>query len=252
MRIIDTHCHLEQQEFAHDLEHIIEKANVAGVHIITSAITPDTWARGLEISRKFSNVSLSLGFDPMNTEDIDVAIEEIGRRSDEIVAVGEVGLDYYRERDHAIRKAQEVSFRKAILLAMEIDVPVQVHSRSAGKAALSILISLDASSVHLHAFDGKSSCARIASHDYGYYFSIPPSVVRSSQKQKLVKAIDIERLLLETDSPVLGPDRSVRNEPTNIWIALDEVANILGREQEELRQIILENTLKLYRRIEAY
>jgi TatD DNase family protein len=98
----------------------------------------------------------------------------------------------------------------------------------------------------MHAFDGKSSYAHSASHEYGYYFSIPTSVVRSPQKKKLVKAVDIERLLVETDSPVLGPNKGIRNEPSNILVAVKEIAKILGMEEEELRDILLENTLRLY------
>jgi TatD DNase family protein len=75
-------------------------------------------------------------------------------------------------------------------------------------------------------------------------------VVRSPQKRKLVKAVAIERLLMETDSPVLGPEKGIRNEPSNIWLALRETARILKREEEELREIVLENTLRLYSRIQ--
>ncbi|MFW9888765.1 MAG: TatD family hydrolase, partial [Candidatus Thorarchaeota archaeon] len=103
--------------------------------------------------------------------------------------------------------------------------------------------------VQMHAFDAKSSLARTASRELGYYFSIPTSVVRSSQKRKLVKAVDIERLLLETDSPILSPERGKRNVPANIEITLEETANILRRDPEELREIVLENSFRLYSRI---
>jgi TatD DNase family protein len=133
-----------------------------------------------------------------------------------------------------------------IELATEIDLPLQVHSRSAGRKALETLTNMEAKNVQMHAFDGKASLARVASTEHGYYFSIPTSVVRSAQKRKLVKAVDIERILVETDSPVLGPDRESRNEPMNVWVALREVALILRREEEEMREILLENTLRLY------
>ena len=103
----------------------------------------------------------------------------------------------------------------------------------------------------MHAFDGKASLARTASRDLGFYFSIPTSVVRSPQKKKLVKAVQIERLLIETDSPVLGPDKGARNVPMNLPVALREVASILRREEEELREIVLENTLRLYTKIKT-
>jgi len=101
----------------------------------------------------------------------------------------------------------------------------------------------------MHAFDGKSSLARMASNELGYYFSIPTSVVRSPQKQKLVKAVNIERLLIETDSPVLAPERGIRNTPLNLPVVIQEIARILRRDEEELQDIILENTLRLFSRI---
>ncbi|MHA1962782.1 MAG: TatD family hydrolase [Candidatus Thorarchaeota archaeon] len=157
-----------------------------------------------------------------------------------------MGLDHYRVRDHSERESQAYAFGELALFAIENKLPVQIHSRSAGKAALEILYGLDTELVHMHAFDGKSSYAHSASHEYGYYFSIPTSVVRSPQKKKLVKAVDIERLLVETDSPVLGPNKGIRNEPSNILVAVKEIAKILGMEEEELRDILLENTLRLY------
>jgi TatD DNase family protein len=166
-----------------------------------------------------------------------------------MIAVGETGLDHYLIRDHQERNHQESCFRSMIELAIDLGFPIQVHSRSAGAKALDVLGSCGASEVHMHAFDGRASLARAASRDLGYYFSIPTSVVRSPQKRKLVKAVHIERILLETDSPVLGPDKGARNIPTNIGIALREVAAILRRDEEELREIILENTLRLYTKI---
>ena len=173
----------------------------------------------------------------------------IRANSERIVAIGEVGLDHYRERDHSKRETQEKVFRQMIALAAELALPVQVHSRSAGRRALEVLEDAGAKSVHMHAFDGKSGLARTASTDLGYYFSIPTSIVRSQQKRKLVKAIDLERLLLETDSPVLSPIIGERNEPSNITIACREVAELLRRSESEIEELCRENALRLYDRI---
>ncbi|NHJ12876.1 MAG: TatD family deoxyribonuclease [Candidatus Thorarchaeota archaeon] len=249
MQIVDTQCHIEQDEFAADLEQVVQRAKKEDVAVISSAISKETWERVIRISREFDNVYPSLGLDPVDyssREELPLAIE---RYKNEIVAIGEIGLDHYRERDHKLREEQEAVFRNLIRHALSMNLPIQIHSRSAGRKAVEILSSESATQVHLHAFDGKASIARAASRDLGYYFSIPTSVVRSSQKRKLVKAVDIERLLVETDSPVLGPEIGGRNEPRNVWIALREIASILGRDVEEMRVIILENTLRIYRKI---
>jgi TatD DNase family protein len=249
LKIVDTHCHLEQAEFENDRDVVIQNARKMGISCITSAITPEDWNKCLEIAFQNDNVYASIGLDPILWQASDHLLRYIETHQDQIVSIGEVGLDFYRERDHSLRASQEETFRLAIETAKRLHLPLQVHSRSAGKQALDILSDMDARDVHMHAFDGKASYARTTSYDLGYYFSIPTSVVRSPQKQKLVKAVNIERLLLETDSPVLGPEKGERNEPIKILLALAEVAAILHWNEEEVREIVLENTLRLYSRI---
>ncbi len=249
IKFVDTHCHLEQEEFLDELDTVIKEAQSLGIYCISSAIAPEDWERNMKIAVDNESVFASLGLDPMSAGHINELVSFVKKNCKSIISIGEVGLDYFREREHEKRRIQEESFRIAIGLARDCNLPLQVHSRSAGRAALEVLENADAREVHMHAFDGKSSLARRASHELGYYFSIPTSVVRSPQKQKLVKAIEIEHLLLETDSPVLAPIAGERNVPANITVALAEVARILGRDEEELREIILDNTLRLYSKI---
>jgi TatD DNase family protein len=230
---------------------VIQNALQQNIGIITSVISPNTLKVARAIAEEHEHVYLSVGLDPTRYEHAQDILQWIDGNLDLLVSIGETGLDHYIIRDHALRDLQEEAFRLMIERAMRLDFPVQVHSRSAGRKALDVLADMNAEKVHMHAFDGKASLARTASRDLGYYFSIPTSVVRSPQKRKLVKAVHIEKLLLETDSPVLGPEKGVRNEPTNIWIALRETAEILRMEQEELRQQVLENTLRLYSRIRS-
>ena len=247
--MIDTHCHLENEAFDSDRESVIKDAWELGISIITSAIDKHLWDKCCEIAREHSNVYASVGLDSTQFNDCELAVNWIKSNKENIISIGETGLDHYLVRDHQERELQESCLRNLIALAKELNLPIQVHSRSAGRRALEVLDSCDASKVHMHAFDGKSSLARKASRDLGFYFSIPTSVVRSPQKRKLVKAVDIERLLIETDSPVLGPDKSKRNVPANLPVALKEVASTLQREEEEIREILLENTLRLYTKI---
>ncbi|RLI55677.1 MAG: hypothetical protein DRO87_06060 [Candidatus Thorarchaeota archaeon] len=250
--MVDAHCHLSNEEFDSDREKVIGRAEAIGVACIDSAIVPHLWEKSLDISQRYPSVFSSIGLDPVQYARVEDAVQFIRDHDELIVSVGETGLDHYLIRDHKQRDDQATAFRKMIDLSISLRLPVQVHSRSAGRRALEVLREQEAVDVHMHAFDGKASLVRVASHDYGYYFSVPTSVVRSSQKRKMVKAIAIERLLLETDSPVLGPDRQSRNEPSNLTIALEETADILRRDTEELRQLVLENTLRLYRRISVH
>ncbi len=247
---IDTHCHIEQDEFSDDREEVIKRALGFRIAMITSAISPKTWDTALRLSHSHDGVFASIGLDPTQFEPYDAAMEYIRQHAEEITAVGEVGLDHFIIRNHVQRGLQEHVFQEFISLADELQKPIQVHSRSAGKKALEVLEQANATRVHMHAFDGRAGYAREASRELGYYFSVPNSVVRSRQKQKLVRATEIEHLLLETDSPVLGAEKGQRNEPSNVPLVLDEIASILKRGREELREIIRENTLRLYPEIE--
>jgi TatD DNase family protein len=99
----------------------------------------------------------------------------------------------------------------------------------------------------MHAFDGKITAA-MAGIEAGFYFSVPPSIVRSPQKQKLVRHLDLDRLLLESDSPVLGPEREQRNEPCNVWLACEHIAMLKGVSAEEVAHITTSNARSLFPR----
>jgi TatD DNase family protein len=108
-----------------------------------------------------------------------------------------------------------------------------------------LLLRRGAVKVQLHAFDGKASAA-LPAVEAGYFFSIPPSTVRSEQKRKLLRRLPLRALLLETDSPVLGPKKDERNEPVNLLVSLEAVAEIKGVAIEEVAEAVSSNALALY------
>lgn len=180
--------------------------------------------------------------------EVQPVLEFIREHAEQLVAVGEVGLDFSPHvvgDSTSLREVQQSIFQQQIQLANELNLPVNVHSRSAGHYAIESLISNGAQGALLHAFDGKLSHAlKGASADF--YFSIPPSIARSPQKQKLVKGLPLDRLVLETDSPALGPERQSVNVPANIQISCDEIAKIKGVSVANVRQVTTENALKLF------
>jgi len=178
-------------------------------------------------------------------EEIEVARTQIRDGATRLAAVGEVGLDYWCAKDHERRRAQGVLLEEVAALAGEIDLPLNVHSRSAGHYTIDLLLRAGARRVLMHAFDGKVSHA-VRAAERGYHFSIPPSVVRSEQKQKLVRKLPLESLLLESDSPVLGPVKDARNEPANVVRARDFIAETHGVPRERVDEITTENALRLF------
>jgi TatD DNase family protein len=170
----------------------------------------------------------------------------IRKNCDRLVAIGEVGLDYWLAKEEEEREVQRRIFSLFIDLAIELDLPLNVHSRSAGRHALDLLLEKKAEKVQMHAFDGKISAAS-PGVDAGFFFSVPPSIVRSRQKQKLVRHLPPTSLLLESDSPVLGPEADKRNEPANIAIAAAVVAELKNVTPEEIVKQTAQNSRRLYR-----
>ena len=226
-RFIDVHCHLHDEVFDSDRDEVIKRALNCGVEIIiTSTLNMRELEKALSIANKYDCIKVSAGFDPLNlsTLDAEEVAHEVKRLRDKIVAIGEVGLDFFYVKGEEREKQIEI-FRFWINVASELKLPLIVHSRSAGKYAVEILVEEGYDKVLMHAFDGSSEWA-LKGASRGFMFSIPPSVIRSQQKVKLVKRIPIERLMVESDAPVLGPEPGKRNEPSNVVVSAVKIAEI--------------------------
>jgi TatD DNase family protein len=226
MEFIDCHAHLADTAFDADREAVLERAAAAGVAaILCVGETAAEAERILDLARRFPILRPCAGLYPTHLDlDAERAIAAFIRtHRREIVAVGEVGLDHWQVGDQEGQALQEEIFRRQIRLARELDLPLNVHSRSAGRRAIEVLAEEGATRVLLHAFDARPATAE-SGLARGFAFSIPPSVVRSRQKQKLVDRLPLAALLLETDSPVLGVDPGARNDPAAIVAAAAAVA----------------------------
>ncbi len=246
--LVDAHAHLSAAEFREDLEAVLADAAAAGVtRIITVGETLDDAEANLALAARFPQVKVCAGLYPTILDlEVSAALQAYVRaHRDRLVGIGEVGLDHWIVKEGAERDLQRRIFADFIALAADLDLPLNVHSRSAGRAAVQFLKEQGARRVLLHAFDGKASAA-LEGAAVGFFFSIPPSVVRSVQKQKLVRALPLERLLLETDSPVLGPDPAARNEPRNLRIACQAVADLKGVSFEEVAERTTANAHQLF------
>ncbi|OQX83099.1 hypothetical protein B6D60_11080 [candidate division KSB1 bacterium 4484_87] len=246
--IIDTHAHLCDEQFNADIGQVISRAAQKDVRRIISVSESITDAKkNLLLAQKYPVIFPAAGLFPtdLDPEHAEEMINFIRDNQKEWIAVGEVGLDFWAVKSDEEQQLQREIFRRFILLAKELDIPLNIHSRSAGKYVIQMLLENEAEKVQLHAFDGKASSA-LPAVEAGYFFSIPPSIIRSRQKQKLVKQLPLDRLLLETDSPVLGPTPGQRNEPENIVLALKKVAEIKEIHEKQVEEAVFENTCQLY------
>jgi TatD DNase family protein len=246
--LIDTHAHLCDPVFDADREMVLERALRAGISAVI-AVGEDLAdaEKNLLLASKHSMIRPAAGLYPTHL-DPDLAARMctfIRSHKDRLAAIGEVGLDYWIVKEESQRETQREIFRGFIELSKELALPLNVHSRSAGRHVVRVLLESSADRVQLHAFDGKFSAAMPAV-EAGFFFSIPPSVVRSEQKQKLAKKLPLSCLLIETDSPVLGPVPQERNEPANASVALQMIAELKGITVDEAAEAVTENTRRLY------
>ena len=248
MKIVDTHAHLCDASFDHDLPEVLARAEEAGVMIIISVGEDiDDARKNLRLNELFPVLRPAAGLYPscLDIKEAQEMMDFIRSEKERLVAIGEVGLDFWLVKDDSGREIQKEIFKRFVKLSAEVDLPLNVHSRSAGRRTISLLLENGAQKVQMHAFDGKASAA-LPGVDAGFFFSVPPSVVRSRQKQKLVRQLPLSCLLIETDSPVLGKDPAERNEPANATLVVEAISEIKRVSTEEVAERTYENTLRLY------
>ena len=246
--LCDTHAHLCDPAFDADRGAVLARARSAGVSsVVAVSENLSDGQRNLQLASKHAALRPAAGLYPTHL-DLDEADEMMGfirRERSRLFAIGEVGLDYWKVKGESGKALQREIFGRFIDLSGQLDLPLNVHSRSAGRDAIALLLERGARRVHLHAFDGKAASA-LPAVEAGYLFSIPPSVVRSRQKQRLVGRLPLSCLLVETDSPVLGPSPGERNEPANALIAVDAIAEIKGVRRGAVLEALSRNTGRLY------
>ena len=247
--LVDAHAHLGDAVFDADRADVLDRARQAGVKAVVSV--GETLAdaeRNLQLADELGVMFRpAAGLYPtiLDLDQADRLKTLIRAHRDRLVAIGEVGLDHWKVQDDADRETQRQIFAQFIDLSRELDLPLNVHSRSAGRPTIELLLERNAEKVLLHAFDGRAAKAMPAL-EAGFYFSIPPSVVRSKQKQKLLRRLPLSALLVETDSPVLGPDPDQRNEPANVAVSVRVIAEIKEVSEEEVVEAIEANTFALF------
>jgi TatD DNase family protein len=248
MGIADTHAHLCDPAFDPDLNQVLERAQAAGLSaVIAVGENMEDAEKNLALAARYPMVCAAAGLYPTYTDpELAGKMRDFIRSNKEkLAAIGEVGLDFWVIKEEPEREIQREIFRDFIDLSLELNLPINVHSRSAGRHAVDVLLKRDARKVQMHAFDGKVSAA-LPAVEAGFFFSIPPSIARSEQKQKLAKKLPLSCLLIETDSPVLGPTARERNEPANAVIAVKAIAELKGINEAEVIKAVEENACRLY------
>jgi TatD DNase family protein len=251
---IDTHCHLDYLPFSPRLPEILTSASHCGVdRFIVPGVEPQSWERIISLSREDERIFAAPGVHPMHANRWNAAAEEfLQRLVPEIVAIGEIGLDYLEGMPP--RELQQEVFRSQLRIALKADLPVIIHCRKAFNDLLMILAAESAGPVQgvMHAFSGSVEIARecIAR---GFKIGVAGPVTWSNAVRpvKVVQEIPLQYLLLETDSPDIPPEphRGEVNEPAFLVDIARKVAEIKGLADEEVAAVTTENALTVFRRL---
>ncbi|MCX7793258.1 MAG: YchF/TatD family DNA exonuclease [Thermodesulfovibrionales bacterium] len=250
--MIDTHCHLELKDFDRDRASVIERAKSSGVDIIITVATDlEDAQKAMKISEEFSGIYFSAGIHPHEAKDFnDETWKELLDilKHPKAVAVGETGLDYYRDRSP--RDIQRDVFRRHIELSLNLDLPLIIHSRDAAEDTVKIIEEFDIKRAVLHCFSGSQEMARWAVKR-GLYISIagPVTFENSKKLPEIVKEIPDEFILIETDAPYLAPvpERGKRNEPAFLVHTARKIAELRGVSLEDIDRITTLNAKRLFK-----
>jgi TatD DNase family protein len=260
LTLIDTHAHLDSHRFDADRAAILERASAAGVAALISvgADLPSS-RRAVELAEEHDAIYATVGIHPHDAKKMDgetlAALRELAQRP-KVVAVGEIGLDFYR--DLSPRDVQRRAFQAQLGWAAKLGKPVIIHDRDAHEEVLAILVDwarglapspLDGRLGVLHTFSGDLAMAERAI-DLGFYISISGPVTYKNARQlpDIVQALPLNRLLVETDCPYLAPHpyRGKRNEPAHVqWVA-KRIAELKNRSFEDVATATTANAQRLF------
>lgn len=240
LRLIDTHAHLD--EFP-DLNAVVERAEKSGIIAIIAVGTGHTSnERTLQLSQSYSGyIFPALGIHPQEVEsNVELEIALIERELDRCVAIGEIGLDYWIKKD---KEMQRNAFKKLLELAFKKDKPVSIHTRGAWEDAYHIVKESSIKKAVFHWYSGPLEILDKVI-DSGYFVSATPATEYSKAHREAIKSTPLERLLLETDSPVKY--KGVEAEPSTVVKTLKFVAALKNVSEEAVSEKTTENTIELF------
>lgn len=240
---IDTHCHLEKKEY--NVEEIIK--NVENNIIIVSGYNDESNIEVIELIDKYPNVYGTIGIHPSDVKTSNINIIEKYVNHSKIVGIGEIGLDYHYGKEDI--ELQKEMFVKQIDIARKYNKPVVIHSRDASFDTLEIIKQNSDVNYTMHCYSYSLETANILLK-YNVMFGIGGVVTFKNSKElkKVVESIPINNILLETDSPYLTPEpyRGKKNEPKNVLLVAEKIAELKNISKEEVLEITTENAIERY------
>jgi TatD DNase family protein len=250
--VIDTHCHLDFPEFDADREEVIARAKAGGIAaVVNAASTVETSVRGAELAAKVAFLYACAGCHPHDADSFTpeglALLEELCKKP-KVVAVGETGLDYYRNLSSP--QNQRAVFETLIDLAHRNGLPLVIHTRHAQEETLAVLRQKEVHNAVIHCFSGDEAFLS-ACLDLGLHVSFTCNITykKSEELRRIVKLCPLDRMFAETDAPYLSPEgsRGKRNEPSAARRACEQIAAVKGIPVEEVCASTTANALRFFK-----
>lgn len=248
--IIDTHCHLNIDEFLIDRDDIIKNAVLNQVsHMICIGMYEEANIEALNIANQYSNIFATVGIHPsyVNQGYDETKLRALAKEK-KVVAIGEIGIDLFWVKDNL--EVQKEYFKRQLDLSLELKLPVVIHMRESATEIYEILKDYKNLKGVMHCFSEDITWAN-KFIDLGFYIGIGgPVTYKNNSKAKMVaRNIPIDRLLVETDSPFLAPvpKRGKRNEPAYTKYIVEQIALLRGLSPIEVARITTQNAIKLFK-----
>ena len=254
MELIDSHAHLDGEKFADDRAAVVERALAAGVvKIITMGDSLESSARSVALTEEFDPVYAAVGIHPEEAQPMTAATDDrlaAWAAQEKVVAIGEIGLDYYWEKDEEKRALQRAIFVRQLDLARQLRLPVCIHDREAHGDMMKIL-KTEGRGLRgvLHCYSGSwEMAAELLKGDWYFGIDGPLTYKNAAKLPEIVQRLPAERILIETDSPYLSPMpfRGKRNEPAHVLYIAKKAAELRGESLEAFARATRENTRELY------
>ena len=254
MELIDSHAHLDGEKFADDCAAVVERALAAGVvKIITMGDSLESSARSVALTEEFDPVYAAVGIHPEEAQPMTAATDDqlaAWAAQEKVVAIGEIGLDYYWEKDEEKRALQRAIFVRQLDLARQLKLPVCIHDREAHGDMMKIL-KTEGRGLRgvLHCYSGSwEMAAELLKGDWYFGIDGPLTYKNAAKLPEIVQRLPAERILVETDSPYLSPMpfRGKRNEPAHVLYVAKKAAELRGESLEDFARATRENTRALY------
>jgi TatD DNase family protein len=249
--LIDTHCHLDFPDYNQDRDAVLKRAKSEGIEAVINIGSSLKGSRdSVELSEKYDFVYASVGLHPHEadefTEQSLETIESLARNK-KVVAVGEIGLDYFK--NFSKHEKQRTQFIRLLDLAKKLNLPAILHCRDAQEDLLGICKEKMPFKAVVHCFSGDEAFLK-SCLDLGFFVSFTCNITykKAENLRQIVKAAPLDRVLLETDAPFLSPEslRGKRNEPQNVKVLADKIARIKGIEFNAVADITTKNSKSFF------